>query len=805
MASAARLSPGSVFAGDFQVLDQLAEGGMGTLYRAEQMSTRKTRVLKLLHARLATDPKSRERFVREATVGAAIDSEHIVEVIAAGIDVESERPWLAMELLHGADLGSLVQHRGPLSVVETFVVLRQLCHGLAAAHRAGVVHRDLKPANIFVARARRAGSPFTIKILDFGIAKVVETEQSGATDTETVGSPMWMAPEQLNAQRPVPATDIWALGLIAFWLLTGEHYWRAAHVKDSRVQALFVEQLFKEIDPASARAAEYGVQASIPPGFDAWFAACLEREPSERLADADTAFTALERALGISPRAEDAAGLLPDEVIPPSATLVGPVAHGTTVVQGADDSQTHAQTSTPRSASMEPTLAADNLAADLSREQLPGEVPVAPPPTTRPFAMWIATALAIAAILGGAVWWAITGGPFAGDDPPPRTPAGAEDDGSPDEADTMPEGDDGTPPHPLPSTPVPPELPPPIPPPRPVDPPTAIELVVPLREQPSFAAHELTFVGWSEDSRRFVLRASYLDPDDEPFELVQVHDAVTGAMVESYGTVRAGRIRTRRRGELRRLAEQAEPAEAFEARAAALKLVDPTPSATPPDGATIETVLDEEAPAGTVLSVRTVPKGLTLDWSGFVNPMPADAERKRAPSMVTTLRKDGLSWPLLSIRPPFRYAELAERITTEQPETRLTGRVYYHWSPDGRRVVIVAVARPKPSEREDDMRNGRWFLRAVGPQIRVVEAGAGQQVAREVARQLEAAGLPTAQLSLREPLVAHSEIYFRKEITGAEALAKDIDAAIEKELPIEGISDDGWSTAVVVLGQDLAP
>ena len=804
MASAARLSPGSVFAGDFQVLDQLAEGGMGTLYRAEQLSTRKTRVLKLLHARLATDPKSRERFVREATVGAAIDSEHIVEVIAAGIDEASERPWLAMELLHGADLGSLVQHRGPLSAVEMFVVLRQLCHGLTAAHRAGVVHRDLKPANIFIARARRSGTPFTVKILDFGIAKVVEAEKSGATDTETVGSPMWMAPEQLNAQRPVPATDIWALGLIAFWLLTGEHYWKAAHVKDSRVQALFVEQLFKEIEPASVRAAEYGVQGSIPEGFDGWFAACLQREPSERLLDASAAFAALERALGISPRAEEAATLLPDEVIPPSATQVAPLAHGTTVVQDADDSQTHAQTSTPKSASLEPTLAAENLAADLSREQLPGEVPVAPP-QSRPVGLFVATALAVLAILGGAVWWAITGGPFGDKDPVERTLAGG-DDASVD-PDPVPDGDDGTPPQPLKSPPTtPPQIPPPLPPPLAVDPPNAIELVVPLREQPSFVAHELTFLGWSADSRRFVVKASYLDrEDEEPLELVQVHDAVTGAMVESYGTARAGRIRTRRRGDLRRLAEQAESSEAYDARTETLKLVEPAPSSTPPEGVTIETVLDEEAPAGTEFAVRTVPKGLSFDWSGFVNPIPEDADRKRAPSMVTTLRKDGFAWPLLSIRPPFKYSELAARIDAEQPEVRLTGRVYYHWSPDARRVVIVAVGRPKPSPREDPMRNGRWFLRAVGPQIRVVEAGAGQQVAREVARQLEAAGLPTAQVSLREPLVAHSEIYFRKEIAGAEALAKDIDAAIEKELPIEGISDDGWSTAVVLLGQDLAP
>jgi serine/threonine protein kinase len=240
MAVAPRLVPGSIFARDYQVVDLLAEGGMGAVYRAEQVSTHKQRALKLISARLAIDPKGLQRFVREATIGASIDSEHVVEVIGAGIDEESGRPWLAMELLDGADLGAVVKHQGPLTPGQLRELVGQLCHGLAAAHRAGVVHRDLKPANVFIARSRRAGVSFTVKILDFGIAKVVQESGSGGSDTDTVGSPLWMAPEQLNAQRPTPATDVWALGLLAFWALTGKHYWVSAHAEASTVQALFV-------------------------------------------------------------------------------------------------------------------------------------------------------------------------------------------------------------------------------------------------------------------------------------------------------------------------------------------------------------------------------------------------------------------------------------------------------------------------------------------------------------------------------------------------------------------------------------
>src|SRR5690606_23057516 len=133
MALAPRLAPGSVFAREYRIVDLLAEGGMGAVYRAEQLSTRKPRALKLVSTRLATDPKGRQRFVREATVGASIDSEHVVEVIGAGIDDETGRPWLAMELLDGADLGAVVQHQGPLSSGQLREVVGQLCHGLAAA------------------------------------------------------------------------------------------------------------------------------------------------------------------------------------------------------------------------------------------------------------------------------------------------------------------------------------------------------------------------------------------------------------------------------------------------------------------------------------------------------------------------------------------------------------------------------------------------------------------------------------------------------------------------------------------------
>src|SRR6202000_247691 len=105
----------------------------------------------------------------------------------------------------------------------------QIGHALAAAHRAGVVHRDLKPENIFVATTHQRDRNLVVKVLDFGIAKIVAEARAAQNDTAAVGTPRWMAPEQADATARVsPSTDVWAYGLLAFWLLTGESYWKAA-------------------------------------------------------------------------------------------------------------------------------------------------------------------------------------------------------------------------------------------------------------------------------------------------------------------------------------------------------------------------------------------------------------------------------------------------------------------------------------------------------------------------------------------------------------------------------------------------
>jgi TPR repeat protein len=300
MSTFGALSPGTVFARDFTIVRPLSEGGMGAVYVVTQLSTGAPRALKLMHRELVRDPRLRERFEQEARVGARIASEHVVQVLAAGIDEALGMPWLVMELLTGHDLASLIAERGPLPPEDVQAIFAQLTHAVAAAHRVGIVHRDLKPENIFVAVSHREGAAQMVKVLDFGIAKVVA--EAKASTTQALGTPMWMAPEQTETGRSItPATDVWALGLIAFRMFTAMHYWVSANNENATPTMVLREAILDPIQPASSRAAQYGRAGYLPPGFDAWFARCLDRTPEARFPDADAAREAWTRMMAGTP------------------------------------------------------------------------------------------------------------------------------------------------------------------------------------------------------------------------------------------------------------------------------------------------------------------------------------------------------------------------------------------------------------------------------------------------------------------------------------------------------------------------
>ncbi len=302
MSAAETLAPGDLFAGDFQVLGMLAQGGMGAVYVAHQVSTGQRRALKILHERFADNESMRQRFEQEARVAARIRSAHVVQTVGAGIDRVTGHPWLAMELLEGQTLEQHYPEGTTATAAELRLLMAQLGHGLGAAHDENIVHRDLKPDNIFLCRSQFEGLPFVIKLIDFGIAKQLSLTSN--RDTLVMGSPLWMAPEQLDGRKSVsPATDVWALGLLAYRLLTGRVYWKTGG--QAGLLPLMHEMTVKEMVPPSLRAREERLTVSLPPGFDEWFTRCLEREPGARYRDGRAATEPLLALLGAPRRALD--------------------------------------------------------------------------------------------------------------------------------------------------------------------------------------------------------------------------------------------------------------------------------------------------------------------------------------------------------------------------------------------------------------------------------------------------------------------------------------------------------------------
>lgn len=271
---------------DYEIVRPLAKGTTGPVYAAKQLSTGALRGLKIMYAEYAADEPARQRFVNEARLGARIESDHIVQVVGAGIDPVLGRPWLAMELLEGIELTQAMAIRPQgFNAAETRDVFVQLCHAVGAAHVANITHTDIRPENIFLARSRHHQHPFMVKVLDFGIAHVV---LRGTTQHTQPRSRAWMAPEQIPADaQDTPAADVWALGLVAFYLLTGRTYWQSPDL-----MGLEHEILSPTFAAASSRAASIGARA-LPDGFDDWFARCVAQAPAARFPDANACCSAL--------------------------------------------------------------------------------------------------------------------------------------------------------------------------------------------------------------------------------------------------------------------------------------------------------------------------------------------------------------------------------------------------------------------------------------------------------------------------------------------------------------------------------
>jgi eukaryotic-like serine/threonine-protein kinase len=295
------LEKDQIFAGRYRIHRFLAKGGFGAVYEAERVDTEARVALKVLWPNVLETNAAMEQFSLEARVASRISSEHVVNVFDVGADAKTQRPFLAMELLVGKHFEELVEEHGPLPYAELAVYYRQIGSALDKAHgyvdrsgtRRPIIHRDLKPENLFLTH-RENGEPL-VKILDFGLAKVLT--DTANTSRELKGTPLFMAFEQAAVAPVTPQTDIWALGLIAFYLLTGKIYWLSANTDESPFSRLFTEVLSTPLDPPSERARVIGSDVELPAGFDEWFDRCVNRDASQRFQTAGECAEALAALL----------------------------------------------------------------------------------------------------------------------------------------------------------------------------------------------------------------------------------------------------------------------------------------------------------------------------------------------------------------------------------------------------------------------------------------------------------------------------------------------------------------------------
>jgi serine/threonine-protein kinase len=256
--------------GQYTLLEKIGEGGMGVVYRAEHEMLRRPTAIKLLPPQSAGE-RSLRRFEREAQLTARLTNPHTVSVYDYGRTPEGAF-YYVMEYLDGVDLERLVREAGPLPPGRVVHILRQVCEALAEAHGAGLIHRDIKPANILLSES--GGIPDFAKVLDFGLVKEVdESDKARLTHEDVVaGTPQYLAPETIQAgNNPDPRSDLYALGAVAYYLLTG------APIFDGRPLQVIQSHLHASPEAPSAR-----LGRSLPAKLERLVLECLEKDPNLR-------------------------------------------------------------------------------------------------------------------------------------------------------------------------------------------------------------------------------------------------------------------------------------------------------------------------------------------------------------------------------------------------------------------------------------------------------------------------------------------------------------------------------------------
>ncbi|MGM0575238.1 MAG: serine/threonine-protein kinase [Myxococcota bacterium] len=281
-----------VIAHKYLVTDKLGQGGCGTVYAAHQQLVDRKVVVKVIRPDLTSDQEMVDRFLLEARAASRVVHPNVVVIHDFGYS-DDGTAYLVMEHVEGWMLGDALRSDGRLPWRRAVHIMRQVAEALAEAHARHVVHRDVKPANIML--TRRGTDPDFVKVLDFGIAKLRDAADQKLTATGTVlGTPSYMAPEQLEGKEVGPATDQYALGAVLYQMLVGRVPFRGDTMAN-----LITKHLTETPEPPGQVAPDAG----LPPALEAVVLRCLAKNPSERFEDMAALVAALDAvaAKGDSP------------------------------------------------------------------------------------------------------------------------------------------------------------------------------------------------------------------------------------------------------------------------------------------------------------------------------------------------------------------------------------------------------------------------------------------------------------------------------------------------------------------------
>jgi hypothetical protein len=270
---------GSDFLG-YRIEELIGRGGMGVVYRAYDLRLKRPVALKLVAPSLARDEQFRERFARESELVMSLEHPNVVPIYDAG-DVDG-RVYLAMRLVDGTDLGSLLRAEGALEPARAIAICTQIAAALDAAHVRGLVHRDVKPSNVLL------DSSGHVYLADFGLTRSLDDERAETGEDRAIGTPAYLAPEQLEGWPPDSRVDVYSLGCVLYECLTGE----PVFPRGSRLAVAWAH-LEEEPPRASER------RAGLPIGVDAVIAQALAKEPEQRFATCGGLVSAAEDALGL--------------------------------------------------------------------------------------------------------------------------------------------------------------------------------------------------------------------------------------------------------------------------------------------------------------------------------------------------------------------------------------------------------------------------------------------------------------------------------------------------------------------------